>query len=120
MATFTDSKGRTWELRFTVPKFIKVCRKLSLKLNQIMSMNIEVADLLEAIPVVLEEQLRAFGMEGDAFLAELDGEDMTAAIQAFMQMVAEAFPKSKEEGGGSGPFDRGNSETSINSAPSQE
>jgi len=106
MATFTDSKGREWDLVFTVPKFIKVCRKLKLKLNQLLSMDVELADLVESLPLILEKQLKERGIPATQFFEELSGDDVTAAMQAFMEMVAEAFPEASKENQG-GPFVHG-------------
>jgi hypothetical protein len=113
MAIYKDSKGGEWEIRLTVPKFLKICRKLKLKIQQITSMDIEVADLVEALPIVLEEQLREKGISGPKFLSEMEPSEMMGAFQAMMEAVGEAFPQTKQDGGeAAGPFDLGEETTS--------
>lgn len=110
---FVDSKDRKWEIRISTPVLIKVCRKLGLTLNSIIEMKIQVADILEAVPVVLEGQLKERGLTGDDFLEELEPKDLSGLLSALMTAFQEAFPQIKgAKGDGASPFVLGESKTS--------
>ena len=114
MSKFTDHQGNEWEFRFSVPALIKVCRKLGLTLQDLMKLNVQIADILEALPLLLEDQIQARGITADVFLANLSGEDAHAAMKAAAQALQEAFPEVKIAGdGGQAPLEPGRSETST-------
>ena len=118
---YTDKKGNVWDINLTVPKLIKICRKLGLSLQSITCLKIDVADMLEAIPLVLTGQLKDRGLTEEQFLEELDMRDVAGILQAFVDSVAEAFPEAKiGGGGGAAPFGLGNFGTSLNSQATQE
>jgi len=111
MATFKDHEGREWDIRFSAPNLIKVSRKMKLKLNQLISMDLELADLIESLPILIGDQLKDRNIGGKEFLEALTPEDLTAAFQAFGDALSQAFPTAAK-GEGTGPFDLGKNETS--------
>lgn len=122
MSEYTDSKDRKWTFRFAVPTFIKVCRKMNLTLQRVISMDIPLADALEALPILLEGQIKDAGITPDIFLAEMAPSDMAKAMKALGESIKEAFPEIAIKGGGAGnlPFDLGGSMTSTSLPQSQE
>lgn len=123
MSKFVDSKGREWEFRFSVPTLIKVARKSGLTLNQIVQLDVPLADMLEMIPLFVDDQLGKYELTPQIYLAELTGEDLTGVLRAIMEALKEAFPQintERLEGAMKGPFEPGNSEISSSSPESPE
>ena len=98
MALYTDRKGDKWELRFSVPAMIRIARKLGLTLHSIVDwQSLNVADMLEAVPLLLAEQLRERKTTGDDFLAGLSPQELPDLFTALGAAVAEAFPELKKK-----------------------
>lgn len=98
MALFTDKKGDKWELRFSVPAMIRIARKLGLTLHSIVDwQSLNVADMLEAVPLILADQLRERKITGDDFLAGLSPQELPDLFTALGVAVGEAFPELKKK-----------------------
>lgn len=120
MAMFTDSKDRQWEVRFSVPKLTQVTRKLKLKISDLMTMNVPIADLIDSVPILIEEQLKEKEISAPVFMDGLNGDDIIAIGAALTEALKDAFPKNKEVMEAVGPLDLGKFVTSLNSQPSPE
>jgi len=110
VAKFTDSKGNEWVFRFGVPMFIKVCRKLDVSLNDVITMQLPVADLIESIPILIEDQLKEKGITPEQFLEQLAPSEMMELFNILGATVKEAFPDNAE-GKSTAPFGLGESTT---------
>lgn len=107
MSQFKDSNGNTWDLRFSTPVFIRICRKLNLTLQKLISLDIPIADALEAIPLALEGQLKDRNLTAEKFLEGLGPKELMEATKALGAAIKEAFPSVKigrQEDGSPVPF----------------
>ena len=118
MVSFKDAEGREWEVRLRGGTLIRVCRQLDLKLSDFASLSIAVADIIDSLPIVCEEQIKARGLTREEFLDGMGMAEMNAAIKAFMAAARGDFPDKQTSGKGGGkdssPLDPGKSETSGN------
>ena len=92
MAVYTDSKDRNWTVRLSVPVLIKACRKLGVTLDNLIRLDLQVADVLEALPIVVEADLKERGMTAEQFLEDLSPSDLAGFAKAVGDAVKEAFP----------------------------
>lgn len=98
MAIYTDRKGDKWELRFSVPAMIRIARKLGLTLQSVVAwQTLNVADMLEAVPLLLADQLRERKISVDDFLANLSPTELPDLFTALGVAVTEAFPELKKQ-----------------------
>lgn len=92
MSVFKDSSGNSWEIRFNTPSIIKITRRMNLMVQDLISLKIPVADMLEAFPVLIESQLKEKGLTPEKFLEAMSPADLTAAAKAMGEAIREAFP----------------------------
>lgn len=88
------AKYKEYELRFNVPAMIKICRKLNITLHALLDWQmLSVADMLEAIPILLEAQLKEKGISAEQFLETLSPTELPELFTALGEAVREAFPQ---------------------------
>ena len=113
MSTFKDSKDREWKIpRVTANILIKVCRKLNLKLADLTGVNLEIADVIEILPIICRDQIKERALTEADFYDALEIPHLKAAMELMMKQLQSAFPDSEDSGeaaGGDeeGPFDPG-------------
>lgn len=105
MAIYTDTKGFAWELRISVPAMIKISRKLGLTLHAIIDwQSLCIADMIEAIPIIIDAQLRERKMTGEDFLSAVEPSQLPNLFQALGEAVRESFPQLSIKEGASDPL----------------
>ena len=128
MKTFKDKVGTEWEVNLHAGIIIQICAKLGLTLGQLQGLSkdglggfdkLEIATVLQLLPILCQKQMRELKIEKDTFLERLGVKEiMTSVIPALSEAVEESFPKpedtneSPEEGEGDDPSALTSSETS--------
>ncbi len=111
MAKFTDQNGLEWTVRFSTPTLLKISKRMGLTLASIMKLDVGIHDLIEALPIVLAEQLRERKISGEEFLERLPPSMLATDVwHAAQEAMLEAFPQAKRViagGAGKVPFVNG-------------
>lgn len=112
--TFIDGTGRVWNPQLTTPVVIQACRALDITIQKIISLSINVADIIEIIWWSCQDQVKERKMSYDDFIEMLSLSTLPDALLAFTELVEGAFPGitdvAQKIGGGRGaksPFDLG-------------
>lgn len=98
MSIFKDSKEVEWELRFSVPNMIRVARRMNVTIQSIINWQaLPIADMLEAVPLLIEDQLKEQKRDPLKFLDELEPQDLPNLMTALSEAITDAFPQIKLE-----------------------
>ena len=106
MKTFTDSKGRTWEVELNIRQMKRVRDTLGIDLVNVISANKDGSvstDTLERVandPILLvdilwvlcEGQAKPAGVTDDDFGSSLAGDSIEEATRAFLDELVDFFP----------------------------
>ena len=99
---FKDAKGRIWTLRITAQKARELKESLDLDIRFVESpegvekLLDDSFSMLDAIVLVLMDQLETKGITANDMLCELDGEQFEAACWAFVCGCLFFFPSHKQ------------------------
>jgi hypothetical protein len=113
-----DCEGLEWTLNVTAGSLLKACRNSGMTLNDLMSMEIKIESILEAVPFFCEKQIKERGMSHDDFLERFGIKEIQEVAKELFPAVAESFPEQEEgqevEAGGEegAPLGHGNAPTS--------
>ena len=123
MYKFKDALGTEWEVKLSAGTLIKICSKLNITLEQLQGIStqgiggfgkIELATILELLPIVCAKQMKQRSISEEDFLEErITIEVIQDVMGSLMGSVEETMP----EGGGAidedAPLPLGASETSL-------
>ncbi len=104
MASFTDTEKRAWTLRLTHGDVMRLKKALSTDLykamdNRMAGMVEIMSDpekLVTTVFFLIEDVAREREVSPEDFANALDGSTLEAMAEAFWEMVADFFPKSKK------------------------
>lgn len=103
MEIFKDLKGREWRLQITVGTIRKVRSVLGLDLYDVSSEGFiqvivdETEKLIDMFYLILEDQAKELGVDGQGFAEGFSGEVIDEATTAFLDELTNFFPRSKRE-----------------------
>jgi len=98
MRQFTDSQGRTWEVKLTLGAAARI--KAALSVDLLTGGGVEFLGKMakdpflawEVLWVLVADQAKAAGISKEAFAESLDGDTMDPAHLAFMEAFVDFFP----------------------------
>jgi len=90
--SFVDTESVKWDIEVTAGNLLKACRGSGLTLNTLMSMEIPVETLLEALPCFCTRQLKERGLSKEDLLERIGPDQMKTFMEALSPSVEEAFP----------------------------
>ena len=118
--TFRDTQGREWVPQLTTPILIEACRKLNIRLNDVMDFSLNVGDLVDVLWYACREAAQERKMTRIDFYEAIPPELLVGAMVALGHTMRKAFPQVGDLFGGgaagAGPFAPGKFQTLLNSA----
>lgn len=109
MKRITDSKEREWIIDLNAKVIRDVCKMTKITLADLTVLEIEVSQIMEALPIICQKQMKERGLSPDDLLETLSLFDIQNIFAAIMEDLQTAFPSIADTGGGKseGPLDRG-------------
>lgn len=103
MPTFTDNKGRAWEVRLTLGLLTEVREQAGVKLGEVLRTEQGLADFVfgdvetlgKVLWVLCREQAERQGVTPEDFAHGFGGDTIEKAVEAVLGSVADFFPRSK-------------------------
>lgn len=113
---FTDDKGERWTPVLTTPAIIKACRECGLTLESLMTLKVNLGDMIAVLWYACEREAKARAVGYDSFWERIPPARLGDALKVLWNQVTEAFPELKDvegiTGKQAGPFAPSKSETS--------
>ena len=106
--SFSDKHGRVWTPEVTTPVLLEVCRKLKIKLADVMNLDIPIDGLFEFLWLACRKEAKERDVTKDAFFDALPPAALKDVFGAFFGAVGYSFPDTPESEGGDdddGPFE---------------
>jgi len=138
---FTDEHGRDWRINFTTGVLIELCEKFNVELDHLLNfqsiiarinpesptydpeakLNLKLSDLLTAVPLLFNAQLKERGIDAKEFVDGFALTDLVKLGGVLIEALTDAFPEMKETlHDAADPLGLGKSETSTNLPPEPE
>ena len=109
MKTFTDSKGRNWEVELNIRQMKRVRDTLGIDLVNVIALDpdgkvkVDLVDriagdpclLVDILWVCVEEEAKAAGVTDEQFGRSLAGDSIEEATRAFLDELVDFFPGAK-------------------------
>lgn len=99
---FTDDKGERWTPILTTPAIIKACRECNVTLEALMSLRINMGDMITVLWFACEREAKARGVGYDDFWERIPPARLGEALKVLWSQITAAFPELKDVEGATG------------------